>query len=190
VSVKIQAGDTTNQTDTTADERPASFDADVLQWLPFVEQMAYKLERNPALREDLVQETIATALHRWRAYNADFSLPNWLVWIMKDRLGSMCRKTRNSRTAGPGVLNADDALALMPQTTFPRPDDVASAESIRRLVPQRYDDIADKLISGYRIYEIAAEQGQTRQAVHARVVLLRKKVAAAMEARPRVRWAA
>lgn len=138
--------------------RPASFDAAVLQWRPFLHKMARHL--SPLSPEDLVQETIATALHRWASYREGCSLPGWLVFQMRER----CQEMRKRREARP-----------MPQASTPATqEDHAGAMQALALVAPKYRGLIALTAAGYEQQEIADIEGVSRQAIHQRLAKARR----------------
>lgn len=145
--------------------RPASFDAAVLQWRPFLHKMARKLESRAQDREELVQETIATALHRWASYREGCSLPAWLVFQMRERCHAMRRKNR-------------PLLTILPEATpATQEDHVIAAQALASVKP-KYLRTMTMVAAGFNQHEIAAAEGVTHQAIHQRVNAVRKRWAA------------
>lgn len=63
-------------------DRPASFDARVMAYLPGLRSLASR--RVPKkYREDLVTDTIIYALAHWTGYREDGGMWNWLEWSMR-----------------------------------------------------------------------------------------------------------
>lgn len=143
--------------------RPATFDAAVLQWLPFLHRMAREFA--PAAPEDLVQETIATALHRWAGYNPETSFPAWLVFQMRERCRDMRRKGR-------------PLLTVLPESTPAAQEDYVIARQALESVPVRYSKTIAMAAAGFNQHEIAAVEGVSHQAIQQRVAKVRRGLAA------------
>ena len=141
--------------------RPAAFDAAVLRWLPFLHRMAREFA--PAAPEDLVQETIATALHRWAGYNPETSLPTWLVFQMRERCRDMRHKAR-------------PLLTVLPESTpAVQEDHVIARQALESVAPKHRPTIA-MAAAGFNQREIAAVEGVSHQAIHQRVAKVRRRL--------------
>ncbi|PDS97546.1 hypothetical protein CO659_12865 [Rhizobium sp. S9] len=75
----------------TINERPASFDARVMEYLPGLKRLAAK-RVPPMYRDDLVTDTIAYAIEHWRNFREDGGMWNWLVWQMRGILKNEATK--------------------------------------------------------------------------------------------------
>lgn len=67
------------------DNRPASFDAAILAYLPALKKLARRLRplNKDDEREELVQATIVKALDWWQKYRTDKSPYTWLQFLMR-----------------------------------------------------------------------------------------------------------
>jgi RNA polymerase sigma-70 factor, ECF subfamily len=63
--------------------RRASFEADVISWLPQLRRYARALTGDVAWADDLVQDTAERALARWTAFRPDTNLRAWLLTILR-----------------------------------------------------------------------------------------------------------
>lgn len=73
------------------DNRPAEFDARVMQYVPGLRKMA--ANRVPMqYREDLVTDTIICALAHWKNFREDGGMWNWLAWQMRGILKNEATK--------------------------------------------------------------------------------------------------
>ncbi|TPJ86932.1 MULTISPECIES: sigma-70 family RNA polymerase sigma factor [unclassified Mesorhizobium] len=170
--------------------RPKEFDAKVIQWLPFLRKMAFKMERSAQDREDLVNETVVTALHRWASYREGGSFPGWLVFQMRER----CHAMRSKKSSAAALsLDAKEEMAGSNDNHAPWFRDLSAASlpatqsdavelaQVFDAIPRRYHTVMAKLAAGYEQKEIAASEGVSRQAIHQRITACRarlKKVAA------------
>jgi RNA polymerase sigma-70 factor (ECF subfamily) len=60
-------------------ERDATFDAAVLAALPHVLRFAQSLARDPALADDLVQDSYLRAYRSWRTFRPGHDARRWLL---------------------------------------------------------------------------------------------------------------
>lgn len=155
-----------------ATHRPADFDALVMKWTPLLHKLAFKFEPRAEEREDLVQETIATALHRWESYDPHAKISGWLAFQM--------REVRNRRYRSRGL----DSVALTDEMeqTIPVAETqsgVAAAADIVRAVEGlgRDRDVMMAIISDERQHEIARRMGVSREAVRQKVARARAALA-------------
>ena len=154
------------------DNRPAEFDAAVLQWLPFLHKMAARLERNKQDREDLVNETIATALKRWAGYKQEGSLPGWLVFQMRSVVNDARRKKRVptfSYSTARVVEFDDDGAGNVPKTIIDRlgsparQEDIVCARQVVDALTGRDGDVVLRPPMGDTLEAIGAGMGITRE---------------------------
>jgi RNA polymerase sigma factor (sigma-70 family) len=152
------------------DNRPAEFDDAILQWLPFLHKMAARLERNKQDREDLVNETVATALKRWTGYKQEGSLPGWLAFQMRERVRFM-RRQRSVRAAsydaerrhyGKDGHQYIDAL-IDSIGTPARQEDIVCARQVVDALTGRDGDVVLRHAMGDTLEEIGAGMGVTRE---------------------------
>lgn len=159
--------------------RPASFDQLILQWRPLLHKLAAQMEPNASEREDLVQDTIASALASWASYDDSKKMSGWLAWRMRGVIAN--RRRQVNLLAAPLDRRAfveptqehaamlASVLRIMPATgrSNQTPEQVASA-----------DKIVLRIALGDTQEEIAQEQGCARQNVqqvlHARQRRLRQ----------------
>ena len=94
-----------------------SFERDALPLLRQLYGTAYRLTRNPADAEDLVQETCLRAFKAFASYESGTNLRAWLFTILyRVRTDALRKLGRSPQTValvadGPAVAPAQDALA-------------------------------------------------------------------------------
>lgn len=93
--------------------RPYGFDAAVMRARPRLVQFARKLSKNSVLADDLVQDTILTAIAKYEQFQPGTNLNAWLFTIMRNGFYSRARK------GGREIGDPDGALAA---TLTCRPD--------------------------------------------------------------------
>lgn len=157
-------------------QRPAEFDKTVMQWLPLLRQLACKMESNPQKHEDMVQDVIATALHRWRAYKPEGKMSGWLTFIMRERLQDRRRREKRERRTvsleapAYGVSRANEEamsdIALEGVLAIGSEQDAAT--ELRQVLDNMSDRARNVLVKrafGYEQGEIGEEIGVSRQRV-------------------------
>jgi RNA polymerase sigma factor (sigma-70 family) len=85
------------------DNRPAAFDARLMEYMPGLTVLARKLTRSPKEREDLVTDTIIYCLAHWTSYREGGGFWNWLYWSMRGVLSA------RRDAAGRQLVVVDDA---------------------------------------------------------------------------------
>lgn len=68
---------------TAPTQRPASFDAMLVQYRPGLSRLAFKMGFKGEDREDLVTDTIIHCLKHWRTYRPGDAGWNYLYWVMR-----------------------------------------------------------------------------------------------------------
>jgi RNA polymerase sigma-70 factor, ECF subfamily len=63
--------------------RQATFESEVIAWLPQLRRYARALTGDPAWADDLVQDTAERALARWSAFRPQTNLRAWLLTILR-----------------------------------------------------------------------------------------------------------
>jgi RNA polymerase sigma factor (sigma-70 family) len=157
-------------------KRPASFDAAVMQWLPLMRKLAYRFERNEQDREDLVQDTLASALHLWGSYNPEFKMAGWLAYQMRSQVKKKRRmQGRVPTTSLDGIQDKAEsdeshspkfARSLSVFATHATQEGAASARScLAALSDSRGDNALVRLAAGDTLAEIGDGLGVSRERV-------------------------
>jgi len=133
---------------------------------PTLRQFAASLGLEPGTAEDLVQETLVTAVQRATAFDPSRTLLPWLKGILARKAA------RHARDAARRNRRAGEAAAVVgPMTTEPA-DALAEAE-LRRAVAHALADLPDRyaaplrlhLLEGHSPREVAEELGIPRATV-------------------------
>lgn len=169
--------------------RPAEFDALVLQWMPFLHKMARRLERNAQDREDLINETVAVVLHRWASYREDGNFPGWLALSMRECVAALRRRQRRAREnecSYDGALRlnfrgGDDDFNVAKCDMHGEParqDNIVELTQVVEAIPAgRPRDILTRLACGDNGEEIGRDYGISRERVRQIGVAERGKLA-------------
>lgn len=162
------------QPDNNNTQRPAEFDEAVMQWLPLLHKMARRLERHAQDREDLVNETVATALRRWAGYRDGGNMAGWLVFQMRSIQNDARRKKRIatvSYSTARDVKFDDDGNRDAPKTLIdrrgeaPRQDNIVELSQVLGAMDGRGGEVLRRRAAGERLEEIGTDMGITRERV-------------------------
>lgn len=141
------------------DNRPASFDAALLAYLPSLAGLAMKLRPTASRqdREDLVQATALKALEVWHSYRTDKSPYTWLRYLMRaiayddaERQGKIAKL----KLQLPGVS------VTITEPSQEHAADLALVSS--QIAPDLRGDMLD-MAAGGLLAEPAARRGITRE---------------------------
>lgn len=155
-------------TTTTATQRPREFDARVIQWMPLLRKLANRLVTNANDRDDVVQDTIESALSNWKSFVAGNKFPGWLAWRMRGVISDRRRKRAvaletNDVPEHPISGNQEEVaelglvLSRMADATCPQQTPAQMA---------RANEIVLRVATGATLSEIAAEDGCSNRNVH------------------------
>lgn len=150
----------TNHVNTTNHTtRPPSFDARVMAYLPGLKNLAYKLERDPEIRGDLVTDTLIEALDKWQNFRGDGGMWNWLYWMMRGKLTNQ----RNKKKAHL----VEEGYRYENATTAPRQHDYSELSSVLGQLTDRAGGVLIRRAMGETLAEIGKDIGvgveRTRQ---------------------------
>lgn len=156
--------------------RPAEFDARVMEYLPGLRRLAMKLAP-PQYREDLVSDTVLSALENWQSFREDGGMWGWLKWRMRNVVSAQAyHATRLKRHGRRVSLESASHLAEPPRQ-------VAAAElsiALESLARVNNGDLILRAAQGETFGEIAAERGVSRQRIHQVAARARKEWQEAM----------
>jgi RNA polymerase sigma factor (sigma-70 family) len=134
------------------DNRPASFDAEVLAFRPGL--YAYALRKYGDRAEDLVQDTLVAALARWRSYRPGKSVLPWLKFMM-----SHVRYKQDCARRVQVVHTDADAPVAASQ------EHAASINMALSRTPPRVRSMLLMEAAGHTLAEVGEAHGVTRQRV-------------------------
>lgn len=101
----------------TGDERRRQFEAEALPHLDAVFRYAHALTGDPALAEDLTQETMLKALRAWQSFERGSNARAWLLTILRN---TFINEYRRQQHRGQTV----DMAAIEPYHVFEEVQDV------------------------------------------------------------------
>lgn len=152
-------------------QRPASFDVLLMQWMPFLHKLSQSFERHAQDREDLVNETVTVALHRWSNYRPDASFPGWLSFQMRSCVSVRVRKQHADLRWGARINPEWNSAAQ------PNQDEIVElSQVIGMLRPGRDRDVFLRVVDGESGQAVADEYGISRERVRQIVARQRKTI--------------
>lgn len=145
---------------------------------PLYEFVHYRVGRERALAEDLVQETFVTAFERLAGFDARSSLHTWLCGIARNKIREHRRKRQPRRIED--ILADSDAdidAILAGVEREPLPDWVLEREETAELVgatlsclsPDYREALVSKYVDGLTVAQIGARAGKTEKAAESRL---------------------
>lgn len=146
--------------------RPKSFDDRVLSYLPALKALAARMEKMPHNRQDLINDTIVSALQRWQSFREDGAMFSWLKFTMRG-IQSNRAKMRAGRLA---------KSILMGVKTFSEPNQEHYADlsiAFDKLSGVKHGDVLLKSAVGNTDISIAHELGMSKQNVNKRILAAR-----------------
>lgn len=157
---------------------------------PLYEFCHYRLGGDRASTEDVVQDTLLTALEGLAGFDARSSLHTWLCGIAKNKIRALRRKRRP--LALEDVLDESQAEidAILAQVeTQELPDWVLAQRETRELVgatlsslpPEYRHALSEKYIEGRSVKEIAAGVGKSVKATESTLTRARTAFARVFE---------
>lgn len=151
---------------------------------PLYEFVHYRVGRERALAEDVVQDTFVTAFERLAGFDARSSLHTWLCGIARNKIREHRRKLRPKRIED--VLRDSDAdidSILSGIEREPLPEWVLEREETAELVgatlsslpPDYREALVSKYVDGLSVAQIGARAGKSEKAAES--VLHRARLA-------------
>jgi DNA-binding CsgD family transcriptional regulator len=142
----------------TNDNRPPSFDAALIAYMPGMRRLASKLGYKGADADDLVTDTIAYCLEHWTNFRGETDkMWNWIYWQMRgiDK-NSRSKKRLQMVPEGRAYEIAESASNQI---------DVAHAGQVVGLLSGRGGGMTMRLAMGDTLEEIARQHGVSRERV-------------------------
>lgn len=153
-------------------DKQAQFEALVRSYSSDIYRMAVWLCRDPALADDLVQETFMRA---WRAIDSlrdERAAKRWLITILRREFARLFERKV------PKFVDAEDVV--IPDDHAPGPDDRAEAGLLRMAIGEldgKYrEPLVLQVLGGLSCQEIADELGITRSAVMTQLFRARQQL--------------
>ena len=151
--------------------RTASFDALLLRWMPFLHKLSQSFERHAQDREDLVNETVTVALHRWSNYKPGASFPGWLSFQMRSCVFVRMRKQRSESRWSTRINPERDSTVQANQY-----ENVELSQVIGMLRPGRDREVFLRVVDGESGQLLANEYGISRERVRQIAARQRKTI--------------
>ncbi|MEO8316544.1 MAG: sigma-70 family RNA polymerase sigma factor [Pseudomonadota bacterium] len=166
------------------DARTDRFDALVAQHLATLLRVAYRLVRNPADAQDLVQDTCIAACENPAAFGGADHPVRWLLRVLHNRFIDGTRRKKRSH-----LVPLDDADALNPLVCGqPGPEESLLQSDAQRVLARAFLKLEETQrtllvlrIEGYDLGEIEAITGIHREVLRARLHRARRSLARHLE---------
>ena len=142
------------------DNRPASFDARVMAYMPAMKRMASRLTRDREQRDDLVTDTIIFCLANWEKFREDGGLHNWIYWSMRGVSSNGRRLRRVS------LIQDSDGRHMQNLKQMPNQLDALALKEAVIHLNTRTGNALLLYIMGETFNEIAADIGVSPQRAH------------------------
>lgn len=153
-------------------KKQKQFEALVRSYSSDIYRMAVWLCRDPALADDLVQETFMRA---WKAIDSlrdEKAAKGWLITILRREFARLFERKV------PAFVDSEDVIIEDDRT--PGPDDRAEARLLRQAIGEldvKYrEPLALQVLGGFSCQEIADELGITRSAVMTQLFRARQQL--------------
>jgi RNA polymerase sigma factor (sigma-70 family) len=142
-------------------ERPATFDARLMQYRPGLIKLAGKFTTTREERNDLVTDTIIHCLKNWRSFREDGGFWNWLYWSMRGVVGN---KREGIKARIQLVQDTDGVFAATRGTAPSQLDYVELSQTLSKMTG-RGGKIVVRRAMGETLPVIAADLGITAERV-------------------------
>ena len=152
--------------------RPREFDARLEAYLPGLRKLARKLRRDRDEREELLNETVAVVLSRWKTFREDGGFWMWIALTMRSINAELYkRERRRGATVDLDALHNDVALSLSAHQ-----ETEVDARKIGTNIAGRNGDILIRRVQGDKLDEIATDYGISKERVRQIAEHERKRV--------------
>lgn len=160
----------------TTDARPAAFDKRLLDHMPLIRRVASFCSSNREQTEELVQDTLASALAGWKSFRPDGSFYMWLTFKVRS-IATERRRAADRRKPHMRMVS-DDALQAV-GTRATQMDAMNLADVLSSMPAGREGDILLRRAMGDTLKAIGNDHGITKARVQqiefrAREVLARR----------------
>lgn len=142
-------------------ERPASFDARIMEYQPGLRKLASKFTATREERDDLVTDTIIYCLRNWQSFREDGGFWNWLYWSMR---GVVSNKRDAVKARITLVQDSDGVFASRRGTAPSQLEYVELCQTLKRL-NTRAGGVVVRRAMGETLPEIGADIGVTAERV-------------------------
>ncbi|MDO3431158.1 sigma-70 family RNA polymerase sigma factor [Rhizobium sp. CBN3] len=143
------------------DNRPAEFDARVMQYKQGLEVLARKLTKTKEEREDLVTDTIIYCLSHWRSFRPEGGFYNWLYWSMRGVLSLR----RDAARRQLSIVEDPEGRLMALRGTAPAQLDRVQLTQTLAAMSERGGGVVIRRAMGETLPVIAADLGVTAERV-------------------------
>lgn len=141
--------------------RPQAFDDRVVSYMPGLRALASRLGFRGEESDDLVTDTMMTALHRWGSFREDGGFWNWLSFTMRACAQERRKAARRTLTI---VHDGDGRHAARIAMDAPQLCQIEAGETVRAL-KGRDGGALVRLAMGDTLEEISGTLGVSRERV-------------------------
>ncbi|MBX5010866.1 sigma-70 family RNA polymerase sigma factor [Rhizobium lentis] len=144
------------------DNRPAEFDARVMQYKQGLEALASKLTNTKEEREDLVTDTIIYCLGHWRSFRPEGGFYNWLYWSMRGVLSLR----RDAARRQLKIVADEDGRLLAGRAVDPSQiHHVELVETLETMDTREGQILLRRVMTDDKLHEIGADLGISKERV-------------------------
>lgn len=158
--------------------RPREFDARLEAYLPGLRKLARKLRHDRDEREELLNETVAVVLSRWKGFRPEGGFWKWISLIMRS-INREMRKKATRRAPAIEIDNISDSIAF---SVAPHQEVAVDARKLSVEILGRNGDILMRRAQGDKLYDIANDYGISKQRVQEIAEHERKRILKAVGA--------
>ncbi len=182
LSATVQAADLELRDRVAAGDRQAATDLFRRHLDGLFEFVYWRVGRDRATAEDVVQDTFLVALQRLDSFDGRSSLHTWLCGIAKNRIRMARRKRRPASLedvlegADPEIFDvlAELESAELPEWALEREETRALVGATLSSLPPDYRDaLLQKYVEGLSVNEMAARSGRSPKATESRLTRAR-----------------
>lgn len=135
--------------------RPAAFDARVMAYYPGLRRLAAR-HVPLAYREDLVTDTVISALENWGKFRETGGMWSWLEWTMRGIVTNAAKKaaTRDKHVRFVPLEEYHDASVAPAQEGY-----TCLSETLRQVSAHRHGSVLIRRAMGDKLKDIANDRG-------------------------------
>ena len=173
------------------DSAPAAFELYFHSFYPRLYRFALRRLPQPALAEEVAQETIVKGLANLSAYRGEASLLTWLSSICRNEIAMLKRRQPEVELRHPIAEDQPNARAVlelladeeqMPEALARREQTILLVQSVLDFLPTPYGDLLEwKYIDGLSVAEMALRLGRTTKATESLLTRAREAFRTAVD---------
>lgn len=147
--------------DNTPPQRPASYDAQVVAYLPFIRKLVNRGRRRVGA-EDRIQEVVAELLEKWQVYDDRYKFGTWVALMARN----VYLANRQMRQAKKRQVDSEGYRREYGYRSSPEQEDYAELSAVlNRLSGTRDSEALMRFAMGDELQDIGADLGVSKQRV-------------------------